>query len=157
MLPSSDLSPQPRRHLDQFSRLYTANGRFSSCMSFPLKILFVRGSTPPSNSASLGPPESITQTASPSVQPFLQSSRESVVRHGGHAIHLKITPSHGDLNPIKYMVHWIHPIQHPKRHLDQFSRFCRAHGRQTVPIFYNGCPVPPKLFRTTRDLEVKYP
>jgi len=40
---------------------------------------------------------------------------------------LKIAPSHGgDLDP-----HLIHdslspPIPHPKRHLDRFSRFCRA-------------------------------
>jgi len=27
------------------------------------------------------------------------------------------------------MVLWAHPSQHPKRHLDRFSRFCRAHER----------------------------
>jgi len=34
-----------------------------------------------------------------------------------------------DLNPIKHMVHWAHPSQSPKRHLNRFSRFCRAHER----------------------------
>jgi len=26
-----------------------------------------------------------------------------------------------------YMVNWVDATQHPKRHLDRFSRFCRAH------------------------------
>ena len=39
---------------------------------------------------------------------------------------LKINPSHeGDLN----MVPWAHPSPHPKRHLNPFSHFCRAHDR----------------------------
>jgi len=30
---------------------------------------------------------------------------------------------------IEYMVPWAHPSQLSKRHLDQFSRFCRAYER----------------------------
>jgi len=28
-----------------------------------------------------------------------------------------------------HMLHWAHPSPHIKRHLDRFSRFCRAHDR----------------------------
>ena len=28
-----------------------------------------------------------------------------------------------------YMVPWVHPSPQPKRHVDRFSRFCRAHDR----------------------------
>jgi len=37
----------------------------------------------------------------------------------------------------------LQPSSHPKRQIDQFSRFCTAHGR--VPVIYNGRPYPPKL------------
>jgi len=41
---------------------------------------------------------------------------------------LKIAPSHGRIGtPIEYMVPWAHPSLQPKRHLDRFSRVCRAH------------------------------
>jgi len=29
----------------------------------------------------------------------------------------------------KDLVHWAHPSPHPKRHVDRFSCFCRAHDR----------------------------
>jgi len=35
-------------------------------------------------------------------------------------------------------------VQIPKRHLDQFSRFCTAHGR--VAILYTGRPISPLKF-----------
>jgi len=40
-------------------------------------------------------------------------------------------PSRGNLDSgrLIYMVPLAHPSSHPKRHLDRFSRFCRAHGR----------------------------
>jgi len=30
------------------------------------------------------------------------------------------------------MVPWDHPSPHSKRHFDRFSRFCRAHGRESL-------------------------
>jgi len=39
----------------------------------------------------------------------------------------KLPISLGDFDPIKYMAPWAHISQTPKRHLDRFSRFCRAH------------------------------
>ena len=44
---------------------------------------------------------------------------------------LKSAPSHVRiLTPILYTVPWAHVTSpHPKRHLDRFSRFCRAHVR----------------------------
>jgi len=46
----------------------------------------------------------------------------------------KIAPSHGDLDPIEYMVPLAHPCPQPKGNLDRFSHFCRAcdHDRQTA-------------------------
>ena len=42
---------------------------------------------------------------------------------------LEIVPSLGVSGPIQYMVRRAHPSQHPKRHLNWLSRFCRAHER----------------------------
>jgi len=42
---------------------------------------------------------------------------------------LKITHPHGELDPIQYMVPLAHSSSQPKRHVDRFSRFCRAHDR----------------------------
>ena len=39
------------------------------------------------------------------------------------------------------MVYCAHPSPQPKRHLDQFSRFCTAYC--SVPILYNGLTLPP--------------
>jgi len=41
------------------------------------------------------------------------------------------------------MLRWAHPSPHPKWHVDQFSFFLHS-LRQTVPILYNGLPVPPQ-------------
>ena len=88
---------------------------------------------------SLGPPESTTQTAFRSVQPFLHSSRQNVpiLYIGTPLSPFKIDPSHGGFGPpSKYMVPWVHPSPQLRRHLDRFSRFCRAHDRdrQTTPL-----------------------
>ena len=41
----------------------------------------------------------------------------------GRSIPLKIAHFNGDLDPIEYMVPWIHPSPLSKRHHDRFSRF----------------------------------
>jgi len=45
----------------------------------------------------------------------------------------------GIWTPFKYMLHWTHPTQLPKQHLDLFNLFCTAHGR--VSIHHNGLPL----------------
>jgi len=97
-------------------------------MSFPLKVGPSHGDLDPSNYyVFLGPPESKSQTASQSGQPFFCtahcSSRQSVAILYNWPT-LKITPSHGGSGP---MIHWAQSSPQPKRHLDRFSRFCRAH------------------------------
>ena len=86
----------------------------------------------------MGLSESITQTASRSVQPFLHSSRQRVIGHIGAC------PSHGDLNP-----HLIRGslrstrISIPKDiSIDRFSRFCTANGKQSLQYFTMGSPSP---------------
>jgi len=69
---------------------------------------------------SLGPPESTTQTASRSVQPFLHSSQQSVVACPHMSFSLKTAPSFGFLGLPEFK--W----SNPKRHLDGFSRFYRG-------------------------------
>jgi len=51
---------------------------------------------------SLGPPQSTSQTASRSIQPFLRSSRPRIpiLYNGPTPFSLKLTPSHGHLDPI---------------------------------------------------------
>ena len=100
VLPSAHRNPQPKWQIDRFSQFCTAHGRVSSGISFPLLIaLSHAGSGPHLMHASLVPPESITQTASRSVQPFLHSLYQSVVGHVGHALLLKIAPSQGGSVP----------------------------------------------------------
>ena len=71
------LSPQPKWHLDRFSRFCTAHVRVLSGMSgipFPLKIVpSLGGSGPPSNTWILDPEDSASHMASWLVQPFLHS------------------------------------------------------------------------------------
>jgi len=45
---------------------------------------------------------------------------------------LKIALAHGRSGPVKYMLLWAHPTQHPKWHLDQFSHFCTVYGRESL-------------------------
>jgi len=77
---------------------------------------------------SLDPPESKSQTASRSVRQFLHSSPPSVpMLYNGPPLPLKIAPSRGYMDS-----HLIHgslglPSPQPKRHVDRFNRFCRAH------------------------------
>jgi len=80
--------------------------------------------------ASFIPPEITIQMANPSVQLRVQGSRQKSLLTMGFSFSLNCpfpwgiwTPS----NTVQYMVLWAHPSPQPKRHLDRFSRFCRAH------------------------------
>jgi len=76
---------------------------------------------------SLGPSEPKTQTASRSVQPFfVQMTVVSLYFTMGRPSP-KIALPMGIWTPIEYMVPWAHQSSQPKRHLDRFSRFCRAY------------------------------
>ena len=85
------------------------------------------GSGPHLIHASLGLPDSITQTASQSVQPFLHSSRQCRRACPGIPFHQKTASSDGDLDPHLIMVPWAHLSSHFKQYLDRFSHFCTAH------------------------------
>jgi len=67
--------------------------------------------------ASFGPPESTTQTANNSVQPFLYSSLQ--ILYNGRPFPPKLSPHMGDLDTPSNT--W---FLGPKRHLDWFSLFC---------------------------------
>ena len=79
MLPSAHPRTQPKWPIDRFSHFCTLHGRVSSSM--PGHVLSPNncpfawdlGPWPNLNPASLGPPVSITQTASRSVQPFCRA------------------------------------------------------------------------------------
>jgi len=81
-MPWTNLTPQPKRHLDLFSRFCTAHRRLSlyfTMAAFPReKCPFSWGIWTP-----MGQPESSTQTASRSVEPFLQAHH--YVRPTDHA------------------------------------------------------------------------
>jgi len=91
-----------------------------------------------------GPSESITQMASRSVQPFFHSSRQKVlILYNGPPFPQNCPFPWGIWTTVQYMIPWAHPSPQPKRHLDRFSRFCTVH--HSVPILYNGLPLPSKL------------
>jgi len=54
--------------------------------------------------------------------------------------------------PILRIVPWVNQTQHPKRHLDRFSRFCTAHRRASLYSIM-GRTFPEKLPLPMRDLD----
>jgi len=87
-------------------------------------------------------PSPTTQMASRSGQPFLHSSRHSVVWHARARPSAKKLPlGMGRSEPHNA---WFlgPPESKPKRHLDRFSRFCTAHGRESL-YFTTGRPFSP--------------
>jgi len=103
--------------------------------------------------ASLGPPESITQTASQSLQPFLHSSWQKVPILYNERPSPKLPLSmEGSGPPSKCIITWTHPRPQPKRHLDRFSRFCTDDRRVSL-YFTVGCPSPSKLSLPMGDVD----
>jgi len=105
-------------------------------------VIFARLRAPNLIHASLCLPESSTQTASRSVQPFLHSSqRESLYFTMGHPFPLKIAPSRawGIWTPSNT---W---FPGPTRMLNpndiSIVSAVFAQPRQSIPIFYNGTPI----------------
>jgi len=75
--------------------------------------------------ATLGPVESIHQTASRSVQTFCTAhGRRSLYFAMGRPFSPQNCPCEWWIwSPVSRTLPWAHPTQNPKRHLDQFSRF----------------------------------
>jgi len=105
-----------------FAQLTTKCNRACPGMYFPLKIdASYAGSGFPSNTCFRGPTQSVTQTISRSVQPFLHSSRQTVVGHdGARPSPSKLPLPMGSGPPC---IPCVHPSQHPKRHLDRLTGF----------------------------------
>ena len=126
MLPWVHPSPNPKRHLDRFSRFCTAHGRVTILHNrpplFALKIVPSHGDL---NSnlihGSLGPPESSTETAFWLVLPFFaQLTAEFPILYNGSHFPLKIAPPnesgphliHGSLAPVSPQPKWhLSPMQ----------------------------------------------
>ena len=99
------------------------------------------------------PPEYITKTTSPSIQPFCTAQVTVSSDILKHVISLKIASSH---RAIKIpMVPLAHHSPNPKRHL---GLFCTAH--RTVYILYNGpplkLPVPMGTIRNPTNTSVSW-
>ena len=120
MLPWAHPSPNPKRHLDRFSRFCIAHGieflYFTTGCPYPLLKIA------PSHSVgsglrhdSLGPPEFSTQTGSRSVQPFLYSSLQSVsiLYNGPPLSTVKLPLPMGDLDPHLINGSFSHPSSQP--------------------------------------------
>jgi len=124
---SAHSSPQPKRKVDRFSHFCT--GRKSPYITmgnpFPQNCPFSLGSEPHLIHDSLGPSERNNQMASRLVRTC--DRRVSLYFAMGHPFPLKITASHGDLDP--YLIHG--SLGPPKSSTQMASRsvqpFCRAH------------------------------
>ena len=97
---------------------------------------------------SLDPPDSASQTASRSVQPFLHSSRQTVPilysTMGRHFPTLKIAASHGEIWTPSNTWFLAHSSPHPKQHLERICRFLQGSrslqtDRQTDRPCYSVC------------------
>jgi len=84
--------------------------------------------------ASLGPPESTTQTANRSGKPFSYNSRQCTVGHIGAIwrIRLNLCTLVPLANTIELMLLSVHPSAQPKRQIDHFSRFCTDDRRVSL-------------------------
>ena len=131
------LSPYPKWDLNPLSIFCTAHGRMSiySTMGrpFPLQNYQCKWGDldPHRRHASLDPPNSASQMASWSFQPFLYSSWQRVpILYNGPPLSPSKLPIHmGDLDPMQYMVPWAHLSPQPKQYLHWFSNFCTTHDR----------------------------
>ena len=85
------------------------------------------GSRPHLIYGSLGPHGSDPQTTSGWVQRFLRTPQKRLQWFSVGQTTPKIAPSLGDLDPHPIMVPWAHESD-PKRYLNRYSRFCRAHN-----------------------------
>jgi len=153
MLPWTHLSQQPKEHLNRFSHFCTVHGRV--LLHMHMHILSPKNCTCTWGDMeihlihdSLGPPESKSQTASRSVQPFFAKLTAE-----WRTLPWKIAPSRGDLDPFLYMAPWAHSNHQPKSHLNQFSNFCTDDRRVSL-YFTMGRPFPPsKLPLPMGDLD----
>jgi len=135
VLPSAHPSPQPKRQIDRFCRFCTAHDRkslyFTMCDPFPPNCSFSWGDLDPhlirdslSESEPAHNPNGITISSAV----FAQVTQNVPILDNGPPFTLKIVPSHAEIGtPISTMVPWAQPNTQPKRHLNRFSRFFRAH------------------------------
>jgi len=136
MLPWAHPNPHPKRHLDRFSRFCAAHGRTAES-SFA--IVYNGLHLSPENwdmdprliHVSLGPSHSAFQTASRSVKLFCTAhSSVPTIYNGPPLPHTSKLPHRmGDLDPHLIYGSLAHLSPQPKRHLDRFIPFCRAHDR----------------------------
>ena len=125
--------PQRKRQIDRFSRFCTAHGKVPILYSlqwatFPPKLPLLMGDLDPDLiHDSLGHSEIIIQTASRSVQPFSHRWPQCPYTLLWAPLSPKIASSHAVIWTPSNTIPWARPRPQPKRHLDRFSCFCRAH------------------------------
>jgi len=157
VLPSAHLSPKTKRQIDRFSHFCTGHSRVSlgmPGMSFPLIIAPSHGGSGfHLIHASLGPPESISQTASRTILLFLHSSRQSVVWHvGACPSPSKLPLPIGDLYPHLIRGFFGLPDSASQRASRSAQPFLHS-SRQKVPILYHGRIFSQKLYSPMMDLD----
>ena len=105
--------------------------------------------------ATFGPPQSTTQTANRSVQPFLHNSRQKVpILYNGRPFPQSCPFSWGSV-PYLIMIPWASSSAQSKRHHDRFSRFRTGDHRVSL-YFAMGRPFDPQNgpFPCISDAEV---
>ena len=141
-------SSQPKWQIERFSHFCTAHGRVSSGM--PGHVLssnncpFAQGNwAAPSNTYFLGPTWVHNQMASRSVQPFLHRSWQSVaILHNGLPLSLlKLPLSMGNQDPHLKRDSW-GPSELTTQMASRLVQLFLHRWLQSVPILYNGTPLP---------------
>jgi len=109
-----------------FDKTASARGRFN-------RIRQVSPMCTPSKTCFLGPTRvHIPNVISIGSAIFTQlTARSAYTWQWATTFPLKTAPSHGDLDPIWYMVPWVYRSAQPRWHLNRFSLFYRAHYRDT--------------------------
>jgi len=123
MIILSRLSSRRSMHSRAFSRVYTPQlctviiGGQSNSTQGRIAIVFARSGTLAQpdqydwTCASFGPPESTTQTANWSIQPFLHSKWQCRRACSGMSFPLRNAPWHGRSWSHLIHLHWAHPTQ----------------------------------------------
>jgi len=149
MFPWGHPSPQPKWHLDRFSRFCTAHDRvpiFYNGPPLPQKIALPMGYLDPIYRPKwfLRYTWVTTQTASPSVQPVLQGSRQRPYTLQFVRPFPQNCPSHGRSGP--NLLHGSLSPPEPRTQTvssSAYSCFCRAHdcdGQTDRPRYCNNMP-----------------
>ena len=142
-------SPQPKRQLNEFRRFCTTHDsvvRHAQACPFPLKLSLYNGGTrPPSSMWFFGSTQlSIPNDISITLAVYTGDGRRQSLYFTMALPHKKLPLPMGNLDPLLIHCSFGTPKSTTQRASRSAQQFLQG-SQQSVPIFYNGPPLSPKL------------